>query len=286
VPGSGRRAGPTVPPVRTAGVEIPAIGLGTWRLSGTACTAIVAEALALGYRHLDTAEMYGNEREVGEGVRASGVPREAVFVTTKVLPDHLEPKALLAAAEASLARLGLGYADLYLIHWPNPAVPLELTIDALCEVRRRGLARAIGVANFPSALVDRAAALATEPLAANQVEYHPFLSQQAVIAACRAHGMAVTAYCPLARGRVAESPVVRGIAEAHGATPGQVALAWLVGQPGVAAIPKTATPARLAENLAAAAISLTADEMAAIHALARPDGRLLSPTFAPAWDRA
>ena len=272
--------------VEAAGVSIPSIGLGTWRLAGAQCTDIVSRALALGYRHVDTAEMYANEAEVGAGLKASGVPRGEVFLTTKVWHDHLEPQAMWAAAEASLKRLGTDYVDLYLIHWPNPAVPLELTIDALCEVRRRGLARAIGVANFPSALVDRAAALSTEPLAVNQVEYHPFLSQRAVLEACRAHGMALTAYCPLAKGAVDQSPVIREIAEERGLTTAQVALAWLIGQEGVVAIPKTATPSRLADNLAAAYLTLTAEERARIDALAHPGGRTTSPAFAPDWDEA
>lgn len=272
--------------VRAAGVSIPALGLGTWRLAGAACADIVARALGLGYRHLDTAEMYGNEREVGDGLKASGVPRGEVFVTTKVWHEHLEPRALWAACEASLDRLGLDFVDLYLIHWPNPAVPLELTMDALCEVRRRGWAKAIGVANFPTALLDRAVALATEPLAANQVEYHPFLKQDAVLAACRAHGMALTAYCPLAHGKVADDPVLREIATARGLTPGQVALAWLLGQKTVAAIPKTATPSRLAENLAAADVVLGEADMARISARGSHAGRLVDPAFAPAWNAA
>lgn len=275
-----------VPVVRAAGVEIPKLGLGTWRLAGEECARIVAEALRLGYRHLDTAEMYANEAAVGEGLRAAGVARDQVFVTSKVWHDHLEPKALMAACEASLKRLGLDRLDLYLIHWPNPAVPLELTIDALCEVKRRGLARAIGVANFPAALVDRAVAAATEPLAANQVEYHPFLSQKAVLDACRRHDMALTAYRPISQGDVGAAPVIAEIAARHGATPSQMALAWLIADPIVAAIPKTATPARLVENLAAATLRLSPEEIAAITALGRGDGRQVDPVFAPDWDPA
>lgn len=273
-----------VPVVRAAGVDIPKLGLGTWPMKGETCSEIVAEAIRLGYRHIDTAEMYGNEEAVGAGIRAAGVAREALFVTTKVWHDHLEPKALLAAAEASLKRLGLAAVDLYLVHWPNPAVALELTIDALCEVKRRGLARAIGVANFPAALLDRAVALATEPLAADQVEYNPFLSQKAVLAACRRHDMALTAYRPVAKGAVDASPVIGDIAARHGATPAQVALAWAMADPLVAVIPKTATPSRLVENLGAVALALDAAEIAAISALARPDGRQVDPVFAPVWD--
>jgi len=277
----------TVPTISAAGVTMPAIGLGTWNLRGAECRKVVAEAISLGYRHIDTATMYGNEREVGEGIAAGGVARRDLFVTTKAWPDDLGPKDLLKSAETSLGKLGLPFVDLFLIHWPNPAIPLAQSIDALCEVKRRGWARAIGVANFNAAMVDEAAARAVEPLACNQVEYHPFLSQQAVLAACRRHGMALTAYCPLARGRVADAPVLAEIAARHGRTAGQVALAWLTGQPGVAAIPKTARRERLIENLAAAELTLSDDEMARIAALARPDGRLVeNGGFSPAWDPA
>jgi diketogulonate reductase-like aldo/keto reductase len=279
--------GVTVPTISAAGVDIPALGLGTWRLARAECVKVVGEAIALGYRHIDTAAMYGNEREVGQAIGASGVARRELFVTTKVWPDNLAPKDLLKSAETSLAKLGLAHVDLFLIHWPSPTIPLAQSIDALCEVKRRGWARAIGVANFTSAMVDEAAARAVEPLACNQVEYHPFLSQRAVLEAGRRHGMALTAYCPLARGRVANDPVLAEIGAAHGRTAGQVALRWLIQQQGVAAIPKTAKRERLIENLGAAAFSLTVEEMARISGLARPNGRLIDDAgLSPAWDPA
>lgn len=275
-----------VPTIDAAGVAMPAIGLGTWDLRGAECVKVVGEAISLGYRHIDTAAMYANEREVGEGIRASGVTRGDLFVTTKVWPDNLGPKDLLRSASESLERLGLAFVDLFLIHWPSRTVPLAQSIDALCEVKRRGWARAIGVANFTVAMVDEAAARAVEPLACNQIEYHPYLSQTRVLEACRRHGMAVTAYCPIARGAVADDPVIREIAAAHGRTPSQVTLRWLIQQPGVAAIPKTARRERLIENLAVADFSLTAAEMARISGLARPDGRLIEEEHAPVWDAA
>jgi len=276
-------------PLRTiaaGGVAMPVLGLGTWRLFDEACERIVAEALRIGYRHIDTAEMYRNEQAVGAGLRAGGVPRADIFLTTKVLPEHLAPADLRAAAEASLGRLGVDYVDLLLIHWPNPAVRLADTMAALAAAKRDGLARAIGVANFPSALVEEAVRTCPEPLATNQVEYHPYLSQRAVLAACRRHGMSVTAYRPILKGTIGEDPVIAGIAARYGATPAQVALAWLIAQDGVAAIPKTGTPARLAENLAAADLALGTDDIAAIDRLARPDGRYVDPAFAPTWDPA
>ena len=275
-----------VPTIDAAGVAMPAIGLGTWDLRGAECTKVVGEAISLGYRHIDTAAMYGNEREVGEGLRASAVVRGDLFVTTKVWPDNLGPKDLLKSAGTSLEKLGLAYVDLFLIHWPNPAIPLAQSIDALCEVKRRGWARAIGVANFTVAMIDEAAARAVEPLACNQVEYHPYLSQKRVLEACRRHGMALTAYCPVARGAVSNDPVLQEIAAAHGRTPSQVALRWLIQQPGVAAIPKTARRERLIENLGAVGFSLTEAEMARIAGLARPDGRLIDEEQSPVWDVA
>lgn len=275
-----------VPTIDAAGVAMPAIGLGTWDLRGAECVKVVGEAIGLGYRHIDTAAMYANEREVGEGIRASAIPRGELFVTTKVWPTDLAPKDLLKSAEASLGKLGLDHVDLFLIHWPSRTVPLAQSIDALCEVKRRGWARAIGVANFTVAMIDEAAARAVEPLACNQVEYHPYLSQKRVLEACRRHGMALTAYCPVARGAVADDPVLKAIAAAHGRTPSQVALRWLIQQPGVAAIPKTARRERLIENLGAAEFSLTDAEMARISGLARPDGRLIEEDHAPVWDAA
>ena len=276
-----------VPTIDAAGVAMPAIGLGTWDLRGAECAKVVGEAIDLGYRHIDTAAMYGNEREVGEGIRASGVTRGELFVTTKVWPDNLGPKDLLASAGTSLDKLGLAFVDLFLIHWPSPTIPLAQSIDALCEVKRRGWARAIGVANFTVAMIDEATARAVEPLACNQVEYHPYLSQKRVLEACRRHGMALTAYCPIARGAVSDDPVLKEIAARHGRTPSQVALRWLIQQPGVAAIPKTARRERLIENLEAAEFSLTDAEMARISGLARPDGRLIDEAgLSPVWDAA
>jgi diketogulonate reductase-like aldo/keto reductase len=269
-----------------AGVEIPAIGLGTWKLTGPACAPLVCAALQAGYRHVDTAAIYGNEREVGEGLRASGVPRGEVFVTTKIWRDHMAEDALLTAAEASLQRLGLDQVDLLLLHWPNDAFPLEGTMRALAQAKRRGLARAIGVSNFPVALLEQAVALSPEPLATNQVEYHPYLSQRRVLETVRRHGMALTAYSPLAEGRALRDPVIRGIAAAHGATPAQVAIAWLIGQPGVIAIPKTSSAERAAQNLKAAELRLSDEERARISALARPDGRQISPGGWVRWDPA
>ena len=269
--------------VEANGSMIPAIGLGTWELRGRACARLVEQALRLGYRHLDTAEMYENEREVGEGLRASGIPRHEVFVTTKVWPDHLAPRELERATKASLARLRLSEVDLLLVHWPNPRVPLAETMGALCRVKSVGFARHIGVSNFTVALVEEAVRLASEPLVVNQIEWHPFINQDKVRAACRPHGIAITAYSPLAKGRLAAADVLRRIAAERGKTPAQVSLRWLV-QEGAIAIPRTARLERLSENLAVFDFTLSEAEMEEVRALAHPRGRIVDWSGAPDWD--
>lgn len=272
--------------VEANGAAVPRIGLGTFTLTGDVCVAAVEAALAAGYRHLDTAKMYGNEAEVGAGLKAGGVPRDEVFVTTKVWLDDIAPGDLERSAEASLKRLGLSDVDLLLIHWPNKAVPLAESTAALCNVKRRGLARHIGVSNYTAAMLDETVRLATEPLVANQVEYHPYLDQTAVKAACARHGMALTSYCPLGRTAVLEDAVVREIAGRHGKAPSQIVLRWHVQQPGIVAIPKSGTPKHIASNIDVFDFALTPDEMTSLSGLARPDGRVVDPSFAPDWDRA
>ncbi len=269
--------------VAAHGGRIPAIGLGTMTLKEQLCVDLVAAALARGYRHLDTAQMYGNEREVGEGLRASGVKRDEVFVTTKVWHDRLRAGDFERSVDQSLERLMLSAVDLLLVHWPNPAVPLAETLGALCKVKRAGLARHIGVANFTVAMLDEAVRLADEPLVTNQVEAHPFLDQSKLIAACRQHGLAVTAYCPIARGKASGDDVLGRIGKAHGKSAGQVSLRWLV-QHGLVVIPRTSKVERLAENLSIFDFALNDAEMAEIGRLARPDGRVVNPPHAPKWD--
>jgi len=266
------------------GAQIPCLGVGTWTLSGPACTELVAHALSLGYRHVDTAVLYRNEAEVGAGIAASGLPRDDLFVTTKVWHTDLQRDAFRRSTEASLARLGLDRVDLLLIHWPNPAVPLAETIEALNAAREAGLTRHIGVSNFPTGLLAEARALSPAPLVANQVEHHPMLDQSRVLAACRAAGMAMISYCPLFRGSLFEEPAIANAARAHGKTPGQIVLRWHVQQPGVAAIPRTSRKERLAENLAIFDFTLDAAEMDAISALQSANRRLCDFAFSPRWD--
>lgn len=272
-------------PVLSAGpAAIPALGFGTWPLPNDEAEKMVGLALAEGFRHVDTARMYGNEAGVGRALAASSVPRAEVFLTTKIWPDDHEPARLRAAAEDSLRMLGVDAVDLLLLHWPSRETPFEETIPALLKIAQDGLARFVGVSNFTRAQMPEAQRIADGALVCNQVEFHPFLDQSALIAEAGALGMAVTAYRPLAKGEVAENPVIRGIAEAHGATPGAAALAWILAR-GAGALPKTGTPARLAENLSALELTLSPDQLAAIDALARPDGRAVSPEgVAPDWD--
>lgn len=273
--------------VHANGASIPALGLGTWTLKGDECSGIVAEALRVGYRHVDTAAIYANEEAVGAGLRASGVARDEVFVTTKVWWTDLGAADLRRAAEASLSRLGLDAVDLLLIHWPNPAIALPETIGALNRVRQEGLARHIGVSNFPTALLREAIALSDAPLAVNQVEHHPYLDQGRVRAVCEAAGMAIVGYCPLHRGGgLLEEPVILRAAEAHGRTPAQVVLRWHVQQPGTVAIPRTTRKERLAENAAIFDFALSEAEMAQISALGAAASRICDYDFSPRWDPA
>jgi 2,5-diketo-D-gluconate reductase B len=260
---------------------IPSLGFGTWRLSGDACSDAVADALAAGYRHIDTARMYGNEEDVGRGLRSSGVDRSEVFLVTKVWPDDLAPDRVRGSLRASLQALAVDYVDLFLIHWPNPRVPLADTLDTMSALRDEGATREIGVSNFTAALYREALDLA--PVVVNQVEYHVYLDQSALLEVCRERGVRQTAYRPLGKGDVIEDPVIRSIAAAHDATPAQVALAWLIGQEGVSAVPKASSPERRRENLGALELELTSEERAAIDALPK-DRRAVETEWSPDWD--
>ena len=273
------------PSVAANGAKIPLLGLGTWELRGRTCVRMVEQALRLGYRHIDTAEMYDNEREVGEGVHASGVKRGDVFVTTKVWPSHFAPRDLERATRDSLSRLRLRELDLLLLHWPNPQIPLADTLGALCQVKRDGLTRHIGVSNFTVKLVEEAVRLSTEPLICNQIECHPFLDQSKVIAACSKNNMAVVAYSPIARGGARNDKLLARIGAAHGKTATQAGLRYLVQQE-IVVIPRTSKEQRLAENAAIFDFALSAAEMKEIAGLVRRDGRVVDWSYSGRmhWD--
>jgi 2,5-diketo-D-gluconate reductase B len=269
--------------VEANGATIPAIGLGTWELRGRTCARLVEQALKLGYRHIDTAQVYENEREVGEGLRASKVKRDDVFVTTKVWTTHFAPNDLERSTKESLTKLRLSEVDLLLLHWPNPHVPLVETLGVLAHVKQLGMVRHIGVSNFTVALIDEAVATCPEPLVCDQVEYHPYLDQTKVREACARHGMAVVAYSPVARGRIKGDATLAGIGRAHGKTAAQVGLRWLM-QQNVSAIPRTSRLERLSENIDIFDFALSDEDMAAISQMASAKGRLTDFGFAPKWD--
>jgi diketogulonate reductase-like aldo/keto reductase len=269
--------------VEAHGARIPALGLGTWELSGHSCSRVVEQALRLGYRHIDTAQIYDNERDVGEGIRNSHVRRDQIFVTTKVWTTHFAPNDLIRSAKESLVKLRLPEVDLLLLHWPNPHVPLSETLGALAHARELGITRHIGVSNFTVALLADAVAACPAPLVCNQVEYHPFLDQQKVLAACAEHGIALVAYSPIARGNAKKSEVLTAIGAAHGKSAAQVCLRWLV-QQNVPAIPRTSRLERLSQNIDVFDFELSDDEMRQIFALGSPKGRLTNMATAPAWD--
>ncbi|TAK82066.1 MAG: aldo/keto reductase [Betaproteobacteria bacterium] len=261
---------------------MPVIGLGTWQVRN--CAALVASALRAGYRHIDTARNYGNEAEIAEAIRASGVRREELFITTKVWHEDLRAPDFARSVEASLNALQLSYVDLLLVHWPSiQGVPLPETLKALGKAKTGGLTRKIGVANFNIAMLEEAVRACPEPLAVLQAEYHPYLDQSKLLAACRRLRLAFTAYCPLGRGRVLADPKLEKLARAKGKSIAQVVLRWLV-QQGVASLPRSSQAGRVAENLEVFGFELTADEMAEISSLRQRNGRIVDPPMAPAWD--
>ncbi len=272
------------PTLKAHGAEIPAIGFGTSGM-GYVTAEHVAAALKAGYRHIDTARKYGTEPAVGDAIRHCGIPRREIFVCTKVSHENLHAGDFARSVDESLKALGLDYVDLLLVHWPEKNTPLAETMGALAKAKRQGLTRHIGVANFNIAMLDNAIALCPEPLVTLQVECHPYLDQSKVIAACRERGLVLTAYCPLARGRIKDDPVLADIGRRSGKTSAQVALRWLMQQEIIAAIPRSSNTARIAENIDVFDFELDDDAMRRIGALKRRDGRTANPVGrAPIWD--
>ncbi len=266
-------------------LNLPKLGLGTWPMLGDTCTRAVASALESGYRHVDTAAAYDNEAAVGNAIAASAVPREQIHVTSKVWWDQLSPARMRQSFDNTLRALRTDYVDLFLIHWPAPDWNLAETIDTLVSFREQGRARAIGVANFPLALLHEVVDVMQAPLAAMQVEYHVLLGQTRLLQFAEQHDMALIAYSPLARNRVSTIPELQRIADKHRVLPTQVALKWLLDQPNVAAVPKAAGKDNQLANLASLDVELDDDDRAMIAGLPK-DQRLVSPAFAPQWDPA
>ncbi len=267
--------------VNVQGVSVPALGLGTWDLRGENCTEAVLHALSLGYRHIDTAQGYDNEEFVGEGLQKAGISREEIFLVTKIKPDNFSREQVLVSTAESLGKLQTDYVDLLLLHWPNPDVPLGETLGAVLELREQGAVRHIGVSNFPSRLVGEAQEIA--PIFANQVEYHPYLGQEVLREQAKTQDYLLTAYSPIAQGKVTGDPVLEEIGEAHGKSPVQVTLRWLLQQDQVAAIPKSASEKNRVSNFEIFDFELSEGEMARIFALARAE-RMVAPEDGPDWD--
>jgi 2,5-diketo-D-gluconate reductase B len=246
---------------------------------------LVAAAIAAGYRHIDTARKYGTEEHVGEGIRASGIVRSELFVTTKVTEENAREADFLRSAETSLKALGLNYVDLLLIHWPQPKVPFTETLGALAKAKRGGLTRHVGVSNFTLAMLEEAVHVCSEPLITNQIEYHAYLPQDRMLAALHRHGMILTAYCPVARGKLLDDPVIGEIAKAHEKTHAQICLRWLIQQPMVAAVPRALEESHIVEDLDVFDFSLSDEEMRRISALRSRNIRIADPPErAPKWD--
>jgi 2,5-diketo-D-gluconate reductase B len=278
---------PALSPILSAhGAQMPAVGYGTMLFPAPErAVELVVHALQSGYRHIDTARKYGSEQWVGEGIRASGLKRGEIWVTTKVTEDDARAGDFARSVDTSLKTLGLDYVDLLLVHWPQPKVPLAETLGALAKAKRSGLARHVGVSNFTIALVDEAVSVCPEPLVTNQVEYHAWLRQDRLLAACRRHGMIVTCHAPLARGELLADPVIGEIARAHGRTPAQVALRWLVQQPGIAIVPRALEFSEIEQNIALYDFALTDAELDRVAALRDRNRRVVDPAVRrPVWD--
>jgi 2,5-diketo-D-gluconate reductase B len=269
--------------IETQGISLPRLGLGTYRMQGDVCRAAVESALGLGYRHVDTAEMYGNEDAIGAAIAAAGVPRADLHVTTKVWNENLAPDAMRRAFDASLKKLRLDQVDLYLVHWPAPTMNLPAMFETLMKLKEQGRTRAIGVANFNIALLKTVVEDIKAPIACNQVEYHVMLDQTRLRKYLAAKSIPLVAYCPLAQGRVASDATLAAIGRKHGASAAQVALKWLLDQDGVAAIPKASRSESQKANLDALHVGLDDEDRQAIAGLPK-DKRCVNPGFAPAWD--
>ncbi len=268
------------------GANIPALGLGTFRLQSTECTDIVQKALAAGYRHIDTAAFYENEAEIGAALRLTEISRNEIFLTTKVWPSEVSDGLFQRSVEGSLKRLGLDQVDLLLIHWPPKNANVDEWARLLCDTVRRGWTRHIGVSNFTTGQIDSMIEACDYPIAVNQVENHPYIDQSRIRAKCAQHGIAVMGYCPLGRGQeLLNDPVIAGLAAKYYRSPAQIILCWHVQHEGAGAIPKTASADRLVENLQVFDFELSTDDMAAMNALTRRHQRLCDYEFSPIWDQ-
>lgn len=262
-------------------VDIPGLGFGTWPLKGIPCRESVTDALSIGYRHIDTAQMYENEEEVGQGIKNAGIPRDQIFLTTKIWWTNLSHQGVIETTNQSLRKLDTDYIDLLLIHWPNKEIALAETLDAMQEMQMQSKIKHIGISNFTPALLKQA--LNLSPIICNQVEYHPFLSQQKLLTICEEQNLLLTAYSPIAHGKVKEDATLQEIGQKHGKTPVQVTLRWLMQQKNVAAIPKASSHEHRLSNLEIVDFELSSEEMNKIFSLAN-GSRLINPSWSHDWD--
>jgi|HigsolmetaAR202D_1030399.scaffolds.fasta_scaffold00030_66 Aldo/keto reductases, related to diketogulonate reductase len=267
----------------STGARMPKIGFGTWQISNEQVGDRIHTALKVGYRHIDTAAVYGNEAGIGQALQEAKIPREELFITTKVWKDDYRAADLPGAVDRSLEKLQMDYVDLLLLHWPHESVALEETMPALNAVARAGKAKAIGVSNFPTKLLQKAIELSEVPIVTNQIEYHPFLNQNKVLNFARAHNISITAYSPLARGKVNDNPVLNEIGAKYNKSASQVALRWLVEQEGVIVIPKASSEKNMRANFEIFDFALDDSDRAAIASLAN-NTRILNPEWGPEWD--
>ena len=270
--------------VRARNTVIPALGFGTYELTGSDCREMVRVALEAGYRHIDTAQVYDNEEQVGAGIKDAGTDRESFFLTTKVWFDNYKPAELETSVETSLRKLKTDYVDLLLLHWPVFEGSMEPTLEALLKQKEKGRTKAAGISNFTLSQLEKACEITGHELVTNQVEYHPFLDQSKMLDRLAKKEMALTAYSPLARGKIFEDETVTEIARQHGVDAAQITLAWLLGQPDVVAIPKSSSRDHVLSNFKGAEIELSVEERAAIDKLGSREGRIIDPSFAPDWD--
>lgn len=263
--------------------DMPALGFGTWQLEGEECINAIPIAVETGYRHIDTAQVYGNEAEVGKGLEASGIDQQDIFLTTKIWMDNLSPSDVKQSTQESLNKLRTDYVDLLLIHWPSDSVPLDETLGAMSDLVDAGSVKHLGVSNFTTRHLDEAKEVSDKPIFCNQVEYHPYLDQTPVLNWCRENDTFLVAYSPLARADVFSDETLQKIGAQYGKTAGQVCLRWHLQQPGVSAIPKSANPNHIRANFDIFDFQLSDEDMDRINQM-RGDGRLIEPAWAPDWD--
>lgn len=258
-----------------SGASMPVVGLGTWELTGAPCERAVKEGIQLGYRHIDTAEMYGNEAEIGKAIR--GIERERLFITSKVRSASLDTYDVIRACNQSLDRLATDYLDLYLVHWPNDAIPLDRTMEGMQRLLADGKIKSVGVSNFDVGRLERAMDASDVPICNDQVEYHPLRPRDEIPRFCRDHGVALTAYCPLARGKVLRDETLQRIGRRHGKSPAQVSLLWLL-KKGAVVIPKASSIEHLKSNAELDGWDLSSEDMESIDTLRRSE-KLVDVTY-------